>query len=103
VTEQLQQAADAKSAAETERDQLAAEKEQLLPQLEQARWQSRQLERKLEEATAGKNVAEQVRAVCQVDLGLLHRPPSNCDSNGPPNPSNSSALLPHCPSYCCLL
>jgi malic enzyme len=64
VTEQLQQVADAMSAAETERDQLAAEKEQLLPQLEQARWQSRQLEKKLEEATASKSMAEQVRAVC---------------------------------------
>lgn len=64
ATEQLQQAADAKSAAETERDQLAAEKEQLLPQLEQARWQNRQLEKKLEEATAGKSMAEQVRVMC---------------------------------------
>lgn len=60
MTEGLQQAAGAKSAAEAERDQLAAEKEQLLPQLEQARWQNRQLEKRLEEATAGKSEAEEV-------------------------------------------
>lgn len=57
---ELQQAAEAKSAAAAERDQLAAEREQLLPQLEQARWQNRQLEKKLEEVTAGKNQAEEV-------------------------------------------
>lgn len=60
VIGQLQEAADARSAAEAERDQLSAEKEQLMPQLEQARWQNRQLERKLEEAVAGRSKAEEV-------------------------------------------
>jgi malic enzyme len=60
LTEQLQQAADTKASAEAERSQLAAEKEQLLPQLEQARWQNRQLEKRVEEAAAGRSAAEQV-------------------------------------------
>lgn len=63
ATGQLQEAAVARSAAEAERDQLSAEKEQLLPQLEQARWQNRQLEKKLEEAVAGRSKAEEV---CQL-------------------------------------
>lgn len=63
ATGQLQEAADVRTAAEAERDQLAAEKEQLLPQLEQARWQNRQLEKKLEEAVASRSKAEEVREV----------------------------------------
>lgn len=61
AAEQLQQLGEAKATAEAARDQLAAEKEQLLPQLEQARWNNRQLEKKLEEAAAGRSNAEQVR------------------------------------------
>lgn len=41
-------------------EQLAAEKEKLVPQLEQARWQNRQLEKKLEDIAAAKQLAEQV-------------------------------------------
>lgn len=61
TAEHLQQLGEAKATAEAARDQLVAEKEQLLPQLEQARWNNRQLEKKLEEAAAGRNKAEQVR------------------------------------------
>jgi chromosome segregation ATPase len=71
ATGQLQEAADARSAAEAERDQLSAEKEQLLPQLEQARWQNRQLEKKLEEAVAGRSKAEEVGHLLGAHLLLL--------------------------------
>lgn len=70
ATGQLQEAADARSAAEAERDQLCAEKEQLLPQLEQARWQNRQLEKKLEEAVAGRSKAEEVCWLACCSLGV---------------------------------
>lgn len=42
-------------------EQLTADKDKLVPQLEQARWHSRQLERKLEDLMAAKQSAEQVR------------------------------------------
>lgn len=41
-------------------EQLTVDKEKLVPQLEQARWQNRQLEKKLEDMAAAKAAAEQV-------------------------------------------
>eukprot|EP00878_Enallax_costatus_P020112 GHUV01021244.1.p1 GENE.GHUV01021244.1~~GHUV01021244.1.p1 ORF type:complete len:553 (+),score=211.39 GHUV01021244.1:1407-3065(+) len=42
-------------------EQLTADKEKLVPQLEQARWQNRQLEKRLEDMAAAKQAAEEVR------------------------------------------
>lgn len=51
-------------------EQLTSEKDALLPQLEQARWQNRQLEKQLEQVTAAQQLAEQVGRI-QVYL-LIH-------------------------------
>jgi outer membrane murein-binding lipoprotein Lpp len=56
----VQQLSSSNTELAAEREQLTADKDRMVPQLEQARWQARQLERKLEEAAAAKDTAEQV-------------------------------------------
>lgn len=46
---------------------LTAERDRLVPQLEQARWQNRQLEKKLEDANTATAVAQKVGWICMGD------------------------------------
>lgn len=57
---QVQELTSAQTELASSVEQLTAEKERLMPQLEQARWQNRQLERKLEDVTTAKQSAEEV-------------------------------------------
>lgn len=57
-----EQLAQERDAAAAERDSLAAEKERLVPALEEARWQGRKLEKKLQEIQADKGEDAEVGA-----------------------------------------
>ena len=58
---QVQELTSTRAELSSSVEQLAADKEKLVPQLEQARWQNRQLEKKLEDMAAAKQAAEEVR------------------------------------------
>lgn len=60
MTEQLESQCAASEAAASARDALAAEKERLVRSLEEAKWQGRQLERKLQDALANKDEGAEV-------------------------------------------
>jgi len=51
---------------------LTAERDRLVPQLEQARWQNRQLEKKLEDANTATAVAQRVGWICMGDKVDCH-------------------------------
>jgi hypothetical protein len=53
--------ADELSSVKAQADALSSEKAKLAPQLEQARWQGRQLEKKIEELVAAKAQVDTVR------------------------------------------
>jgi phage shock protein A len=63
ATEQVEELTSARTELAASVEQLSADKERLVPQLEQARWQARQQEKRAEEASAARALAEQVRPV----------------------------------------
>lgn len=58
---EVEELASAKAQLEASLEASGAAKDKLVPQLEQARWQNRQLEKRLEDAAAAKAAAKQVR------------------------------------------
>lgn len=63
LAEQLEAARSAAESLGAERDALASEKASLVPALEAAKWQGRQLEKKLREATANRGEEAEVGLV----------------------------------------
>lgn len=70
---QMEELGTARSELAASLEHMTAERDKLLPQLEQARWQNRQLEKKLEETAAARSTAEQAsdRSICKAKTQYL--------------------------------